>query len=146
MKKFRFPLQKLRNWRQTRFETEEARLAGLLHQRQQIVASRDRLTVESEQALTACVQAAQLQAADLVWLDSYRRSARIEMERLTVKEKSVGDQIVKQRTQLLAARRDVLVLDNLKEQRHQQWRKEADHEQEEMVAELVVARWKLGGR
>lgn len=142
MKKFRFPLQKLRDWRQIRFEAEEARLAGLLHQRQQLALTRQRLTEESEAALVACATAATLRSEELLWLDSYRRFARAEAARLEGQMRGLEAQIDAQRRQLLEARCGVMVLDRLKDRQHQQWRKEADKEQEEMVAELVVARWK----
>ena len=142
MKKFRFPLQKLRDWRQIRFETEEARLSGMLHQRRQLTLARQRLNEESEAALAACVTAATLRSDELVWLDSYRRFARAEAARIEGQMRGLETQIEAQRRQLLETRRSVMVLDGLKDRQHQQWRQEADKEQEEMVAELVVARWK----
>jgi flagellar export protein FliJ len=146
MKKFRFPLEKLRAWRRSRFEAEEARLQALLTEQRRIQHQRERLVAEMDASLNHLAGKHTACAEELVALNSFCLYAQHEERRLEHTQRQVGHEIDKQREQLLKARRDVEVLDRLREKRLGQWRVEADKEQENLVAELVVARWKAAGR
>lgn len=146
MKKFRFPLEKLRAWRRSRFEAEEARLQALLAEQRRLRLQRECLTAEMAASLNHLAGQPTACAEELCALNSFCLYAQHEERRLEHTERQVGHEIDRQREQLLKARRDVEVLDRLREKRLGQWRAEADKEQENLVAELVVARWKVAGR
>lgn len=146
MKKFRFPLDRLRNWRQSCFEAEQARLQALVAEQRRVQAQRDALILEMDASVNRLAECGSACAEELIALNSFCLYAQHEARRLDQSQKHLGRDIEKQREKLLAARRDVEVLDQLRERRLQQWRAEAGREQEDLVAELVVARWKAAGR
>lgn len=146
MKKFRFPLEKLRAWRRSRFEAEEARLQALFAEQRRIHNQRERLAAEVEASLNQLAGQRTACAEELMALNSYCLYAQHEGRRLERTQRQAEQEIANQREQLLKARRDVEVLDSLREKRLAHWRAEADKEQENMVAELVIARWKAAGR
>lgn len=146
MKKFRFPLDRLRNWRQSRFEAEQARLQALFAEQRRVQAQRDALIREMDASVDRLAAGGSACAEELIALNSFCLYAQHEARRLDQSQKHIGHDIEKQRAALLAARRDVEVLEKLREQRLRQWRVEAGREQEGLVAELVVARWKAAGR
>lgn len=146
MKKFRFPLEKLRAWRRSRFEAEEASLQALLAEQRRIQVQRERLAGEMDASLHQLAAKQTACAEELLALNSFCLYAQHEERRLELTQRQIGQEIGKQRERLMEARRDVELLDLLREKRLAQWALEADKEQENMVAELVVARWKAAGR
>ena len=142
MKKFRFALDKLRSWRQIQCDTEQARLHALLLEDRQIQKRRDRLAQDLDRSLAAVVKGRFNQAEELFALNQFSMFVQGESQKLAHLQSQLAQAIEKQRLVLLEARRHVEVLDQVRESRLKQWRFDAEREQENLVAELVVARWK----
>ncbi|HRJ20682.1 MAG TPA: hypothetical protein PLF84_16650 [Bryobacteraceae bacterium] len=142
MKKFRFALDKLRSWRQIQCDTEQARLQALLLEDRQIQKRRDRLAQDLDRSLAAVVEGRFNQAEELFALNQFSMFVQGESQKLAHLQSQLAQAIEKQRLVLLEARRHVEVLDQVRESRLKQWRFDAEREQEDLVAELVVARWK----
>lgn len=146
MKKFKFPLEKLRSWRQTQFEIEEGKLEKLLarlaalHQEQTAFMRRvndDRQVVGSSHAVMS---------TDLAALDRWLRFSADEQMRFRTQETRISRDIATQREAVLDARRRLEILNRFKDEQKHAWQRELDAEQEAMVAELVVSRWKAKAR
>jgi len=143
MKKFAFPLERLRRWRELEREKEEVKLQALfaeLENLNQAQAALDREMHGAEEfARRATPDLDELKA-----LDNYRRWADCERLRMAQRRAHTERRIEEQRRILTESERKVEVLDQLKAEQGEAWRKELDKEQEQLVAELVVARWGRG--
>ena len=121
MKTFRFPLQRVLEWRSLQQRVEEEKLAGLQQQhagllqvREQLSAARDR----SESHLFASGSAA---GSELQSWALYQARLAKQQELLKARLAQCEKLIVEQRQRLLKARTDHRVLEKLKERRWRQW-------------------------
>lgn len=143
MKKFRFPLERLLNYRRSRLAGEQARLEKLLaeqaglEQRRAALEREERMVNESLRRLPV-ISSEQLSA-----IASFRRFAASEAVRLSAEIHAAAGRVAAQREAVLSARREVEVIEKLRERRLHDWRREVDQETERQTAELVVARWAL---
>lgn len=142
MKKFEFSLEKLRRYRQSRLDEQQARLLALMAERVEL--ERRRAALEEEDIASAeRVRAARLiTVEELSAVDGFRRFAARERVRLMSAAGELASRIDAQRARVVEARRQVESLEKLKGQRLDAWRKDLDRETESVVAELVVARWR----
>ncbi|MBI5280099.1 MAG: hypothetical protein HY858_00350 [Candidatus Solibacter usitatus] len=141
MKRFHFPLDRLRAWRQTQFEREEARLAALLAELEALRQHRGQLRAQEAASLASIHASPVVNVAELQTLEAFRRWVRREEVRIKSEEAGLGARIAEQRGAVVEARRKVEGLDRLKEKRLNAWRAEVDRQTEQAVAELVIARW-----
>ena len=143
MKKFRFPLQRLLNYRRSRLAGEQAVLERLraeqaaLQQRRTALEREERMVNESIRRLPV------LDSGQLAAVAAFRRFAAAEAVRLAEAASAASARVSAQREAVLSARREVEVLEKLRERRLHDWRLELDQEMEKQTAELVVARWSL---
>jgi flagellar export protein FliJ len=141
VRRFRFGLEPLRRWRELALESAEAELARLQADhdavRREAVALEGRMAAEREEVKNDGVEGWRLAAAD-GWL----QHADHERLGLLRKEKEAEARIEQQMGKVREARIRVETLEKLKARRKQDWQKAADAEEERMVAELVVSRWK----
>lgn len=144
MKKFRFALDKLRQLREARLESERVRLNGLLAERREVERRRAELEEEEMQAMGEVRLKHVVEAQELTALDCFRRFARVERGRLQSALAALDGRIEQQRRTLLEARRQVEALNSLRERKLEAWRREMDRETENAIAELVIARWRGG--
>lgn len=100
---------------------------------------------KAEQAVRPTPEAPLPPMQELQALDSYRCYVRREGQRLAALRVPLEARIATQRRALTEAERKVAVLDLLREEKMEEWKKELDKEQEDLVAELVVARWARAG-
>lgn len=142
MKKFRFPLEKLRAWRHLELENEQARMRALLNEELQVLRRREALASDLERARTSVWGGGTVSAVELAALNQFAIYAGQEDRRLDRLLGQIRQAICQQRSVLLAARREAEALNQLRDRRLAQWRADAGREEENIVAELVVQRWK----
>lgn len=143
MKKFRFPLQKLLNYRRSQLAGEQARLERLLAEQAGLEQRRAALEREERIASDSLRRLPVLTADQLSAVAAFRRYASSEAARLDSEICAAAGRVAAQREAVLSARREVEVLEKLRERRLHDWRREVDQETERQTAELVVARWAL---
>lgn len=143
MKRFRFPLQRLLNYRRSRLAGEQARLDHLLAEQVRLEERRAALGREERTVAESIRRLPVLTAEQLTAVACYRRYAASELARLASESALAAARVAAQREAVLSARREVEVLEKLRERRHEGWRRELDQETERQTAELVVARWSL---
>lgn len=138
MKKFRFPLARVREWRESQVQLEEARLAGLLFKRQ---ALDERRAEAFAQGLRAAEQARRdgVTGAELMTLGGFHRALRARLDRLTGERRACEEQIEAQRAALVAARRRHKLLENLERRRRRAWEAEAARAAESEAGDLHLA-------
>jgi flagellar FliJ protein len=141
MKTFRFPLQRVLEWRALQLRVEEEKLAGLqqhlvslLQLREKLASARDR----SEAHLFASGAAA---GSDLQSWALYQARLAKQQELLKTQLAQCEKLVLEQRQRLMKARTDHRVLEKLKERRWKQWVYLNDREVEDTAAEVYLAKW-----
>lgn len=145
MKKFRFPLERLLNYRRAQLAAEQAKLEKILAEQRALRERREALELEDRTIRDNLRRLPELTSTELEAAASFRRYAEEESVRLLSAEGELASRLERQREALLAARRAVEVLERLRERKRESWRHELDREMEAQVAELVVARWQSSG-
>jgi len=141
MKKFQFPLEKLRAWRKKQLEAEEARLESLFRSLADCQRRNRELAEWEQQETAAVIRAGTLGAKELEALENFRSHLVSLLNALNEEARGIVAGIEKQRQAVIEAQRKVELLENLKQEKLSAWRAELNREEEAMVAELVVARW-----
>ncbi len=144
MKKFRFPLERLLNYRRSRLAAEQARLERLLAELAGLEQQRAALEREERMVSDSLRCLPELTSDQLAAVAAFRRFAAQEAVRLAEEATAAASRVAAQRESVLSARREVEVLEKLRERRLHDWRREVDQETERQTAELVVARWAMG--
>jgi len=142
MKRFQFRLARVRDFRRQQLEVEEAKLEVLRAERQQIEEGSLRLENEATGTRNSLMVIGSVEAQDLVAADRYLRFLAIEMKRQAAKMADWQGRTAKQQQAMVEARRRVRLLEKLEEKQLRLWKEEADREQENLSAELYLARWK----
>jgi flagellar protein FliJ len=142
MKPFRFNLQRILEYRATRAEEEERKLtalqvelAGLEQAIQQVKQSRDG-------AARSLATAEQARGEELWALTDF--CARLDEEHRALEQKKSGcaQRLARQQESYMAARRDLRLLEKLRDKRLAEWTIEAGREMDKVAGELYLARWK----
>lgn len=144
MKPFRFALQRILEFRATRVEEEERKLALLQEQLGSLDREIRRLDESRQEASRSMATAEQSSGEDLRAL--MRFCARLEREKTAVGEKkSVCEKrLDQQRRSCVEARREHRLLETLRERQYAEWKREADRETDRVAGELYLARWQPG--
>lgn len=142
MKRFSFPLESLRRYRESLFQREQARLEVLLAEYRNLEQRRAELSSAVERYRLRIHSAATIEAHQLTAFQAFQRYASGEIHRIAGEKTALALRIEQQKQALRLAQRNVEALEKLKERRLQSWRQELDREMEEAVAELVIARFK----
>jgi hypothetical protein len=140
MTKFRFPLQKVLEWRRMQMELEEAKL----QQQFAVISELDRARAQLEAAAIAAEievrERVSLQGSDLATLGDFRRHVRTSEQRLLARRQACATELETQRQKMLEARRRFRLLERLRGRRLDEWQVEVDHESENFAAEAHLAR------
>jgi flagellar export protein FliJ len=142
MKRFHFPLERVRRWRAEQAAVEELKLQGLYGRMAALVD--EKAKVESERAASEhqVLEQASVEASELQALDAYRWHARNRIAGIEKRQRDVAAQVEQQRQTLMEARRKAELLERLKTKMFEQWRALTDREEETVAAELYLAKWR----
>jgi flagellar export protein FliJ len=143
MKKFAFPLETARKWRARQAELEEVRLQLLLTEKQTLEERVASLQAELDREHRR-IEDISFDAGELSRLDGFRVWVTREKQRLRNSVAECEKRIGAQRSELLEARRRFQLVDRLKEKALLDWSRAGAKEQEDLAAELYLAR--LGRR
>lgn len=141
MKRFAFPLEGALRWRQRRLELQESRLRSLAAERDAIRERIGQIGQARRRAEQELLGQASIRAEELAALEAYRLRLARERVRLQQAETDCEGRLAAQRERVLEARRDVRLIEKLKERRLAEWQAEADRELEALAAEVFLARW-----
>jgi len=140
--RFRFPLQKVRDFRRRQLEAEEALLEALHTEREALVAESAHLESDAAQTRVSLMVTGVAEAQDLVASDLYLRHLSAGRKRLAARLADWQARAGRQRLAVVEARRRVRLLDKLEDRKLRAWQKGVDCEQENLASELYLARWK----
>jgi flagellar export protein FliJ len=141
MKRFQFPLDRVRRWRQEQASLEESKLQQLFGQleglaAEKAMAARDRAASDRSVLEQASIDASELQA-----LDAYRSHVRTTIGKIEERQLEVTAQIEAQRQRLMEARRQAELLEHLKTKMFGEWQTLVGREEETVAGELYLAKW-----
>jgi hypothetical protein len=141
MKSFRFPLQRVLDWRKLQLRTEEERLAGLQKKLAALVYREKALAAAQARSESAVLGRQAIPGSDLRALAELELRIKHEHAALKANRTQCEAQIAEQRKRLLKARKDSRVLEKLKEERHKAWSQLGAREVEETAAESYISSW-----
>lgn len=140
MKKFHFPLERVRCWRDGQAALEELKLEQL---RGRLAALQEaKIVVEAERAQSERTVLGQpsMAGAELQSLDAYRLHSRSQVRDLESQERQMQEPLERQCQRVIAARRDAELLERLKRKALDAWRAANDREQETLATEMYLAK------
>ena len=140
MKRFRFAPDALLALRRRTLEKHEAELAGLQARREAAFQRAAELERQSERARAAVQEAPRLRGADLRLADASAQALLQASDQARGGAQALDADLARARQVVLQARRNVEVLEALRERSLAEWRRAADKEEETLAAELYLAR------
>jgi flagellar export protein FliJ len=142
LKRFQFRLARVRDFRRQQLELEELKLSSLLAERQALETESLRIETETSTTRSWLMVTGAAESQDLVASDAYLRRLSVERKRLAAKMAEWQARALKQRGAVVEARRRVRLMEQLEQRQLDEWKSAADREQENLSAELFLARWK----
>jgi flagellar export protein FliJ len=140
MKRFNFPLERVRRWRAEQANVEELKLGRLRSELGQIESLRGAIQDEVKLAESRVLSQPSIDAKELTSLGSYRLHLGQKIRGIENRVREYQAKIIEQRERLIEARRQAELLERLREKALGQWRAAANKEQEDLASELFLAK------
>src|SRR5260370_38784104 len=140
MKRFTFTLETVRRWRLEQAGIGELKLRQILAEKQKLAATKVQIQSDVAQTVQQVLGQPSMQSRELENLDFFRLYVGGRIRDLENQERQCEARMVAQRTKVLEARRQFELLDRLREKALAEWRAAGDKEQEELAAELFLAK------
>jgi hypothetical protein len=140
MKRFHFPLETARRWRLERAGIEEVKLRQILAEKERLAASKGQIQGEMAQTAQQVLGQPSIPSFELETLDSFRLHVRDRVRKLDNQERECEARIVEQRNKVLEARRQFELIERLRQKALTEWRAAGNKEQEDLAAELFLAK------
>jgi len=141
MKIFRFPLQRVLEWRALQLRVEEEKLAGLQQRLTSLLQMREKLAAERNRSQSNLFASGAAAGSDLQTWALYQARLVKQQELLKTQLLQCEKLTLEQRQRLLKARTDHRILERLKERRWRQWVYLNDRELEDSAAEAYLSKW-----
>jgi hypothetical protein len=140
MRRFNFPLETVRRWRMERLGIEELKLGQVLAEKQKLAAWKAQIQGEMARSARQVLGQPSFQALELESLDSFQSYSRGRIRRIEDQERQCETRVIEQRNRVLEARRQYELLNRLRQKAMAEWRTAANKEQEDVAAELFLAK------
>lgn len=141
MKVFRFKLQKILEWREMQLQIAQEKLEQLQRQLEFLNQQEEKIRAfyaEAECNMLACPV---LTGSELQAMAGLKQRTQQQLYKVRVRKSECAAIVADQRARTLKARQDHLVLEKLRERRHQEWMYLSERELESTAAELYLATW-----
>jgi flagellar export protein FliJ len=140
MKAFHFALEQVRLWRRQQVEVEEVKLQKINAELNNLQLQAQQVQAEADEAGRLVLGEQDIAAHDLRSLDDFREYTRTSLKKIAEELRPCREKAEAQRQRLIEARRQFELLDHLKKKAMGLWRLARDKEQEELAAELFLAK------
>lgn len=140
MKRFEFSLERVRRWRSEQASLEELKLQQLRAEMARLDSAQRQIENDITASERQILSAPSLDPVLLVSLDAYRKGARGKIRDLTNRQRQCADKINEQFKRVIEARRKFELLDRLRQNALEEWQAAANKEQEQLAAELFLAK------
>jgi flagellar export protein FliJ len=141
MKRFKFPLDRVRRWRVEQATLEELKLRQLYGQLAALADEKGQVEKERAASERTVLEQSSVDAGELQALDAYRSHTRSRIGQIEKRRREVTAQAQEQRQRLIEARRQAELLERLKTKMFEKWRTLAGREDETVAGELFLAKW-----
>jgi flagellar export protein FliJ len=142
VKRFRFPLDRVRLWREEQATLEEMKLQRLYGEMADLAGEKTRTRDLGAASEREILDQDFIDAGELQALDAFRGHVRGRIGEIERREREVTDEIERQRARLIEASQRAELLKRLKQKQFEQWRALANREEEIVAGELYLARWR----
>jgi len=136
MIRFRFPLERVLEWRRLQMRAEEEKLLILQQRADGIVARMSSLASAELRSEWGLRKLASVDGSDLRALASFQDRVRKLRDALETEKQNCEKMMAQQRTRLLRARRDFRVIEKLRERKLEAWQYLSERELEEIAADV----------
>jgi hypothetical protein len=140
MKRFDFPLERVRRWRAEQASLEELKLQQFRAELETLAAGKRAIQEELRNTERLVFDQPSIDPMELESLDSYRFHVRARVRDFELRENQCEAKVVEQRQKVIEARRRFELLDRMRTSKLGAWRTAAAKEQEDLAAELFLAR------
>jgi hypothetical protein len=140
MKRFDFPLERVRRFRAEQAGLEELKLEQLRAELSRLAAARRKMEADVDASARQTLAQESMDPMELTSLESYRLHMRRLLYDLAHLARQCEVKIVEQRERVIEARRKFELLDRLHHKAHQEWRAVSNKEQEDLASELYLAK------
>ena len=141
MKRFQFPLERVRRWRAGQAALEELKLEQLREQQARLEEEKRSIQRERAHSERDVLGRQVMEATELQNLDAFRVHARDKIREFENRERQAAAQIEQQVERVMEARRNAELLERLKQEAGAAWQRANDREQESLATELYLAQW-----
>ena len=126
MKKFAFTLDRVLDWRRLQARIEEVRLEQLNQQRKELEDQERQISAECARIQNQVLTAPNVTGGELEAWDAFRQFSGAESKRLEQLIATAQKQVDQQAQVVALKRRDVQLLEKLKDRRREVWRSTLD--------------------
>ncbi|HBY59017.1 MAG TPA: hypothetical protein DEH78_04300 [Solibacterales bacterium] len=137
MKRFEFPLRRVKDLRERQAEVEEEVLRRRQLELDEVERRKEALAAEYARQ----EEAAAREPAELAALEVYRRFVARKQAELDAEALECRRRIDEQRAVVIEARRKFRLLESLEQRKLTEWRKDCDREEQTIADELFLGRW-----
>ena len=141
MKKFAFPLERVMDFRRTQARLEEIKLERLYAELRALDTREVALIEQRVQSEKALKSMASVTGQDLELFSGYQLAAKKEQKRMDKSRGECRKFIDAQLAVLTVKRREVRLLEHLKEQRFDRWEHEMLKEIDQQAEEAYLSKW-----
>lgn len=140
MKRFRFPLESARRWRETQLTLEEAQYSRILARIEAVRRQIEDLEEAAAHERLALVSAVSLHGGELRQFEEFQRFVTGEVRRLRAEGDRLNQEAARQLERRNLADRNLQLLEKLKDARKEDWRIEQGRELQDLADEAFSAR------
>jgi hypothetical protein len=140
MKRFSFPLERVRLWRAGQAALEELKLEHLREALSKLQQEKRGIQTERASSDRQVLGQPSIEASEIESLGVYRLHTRNRIREIENRERLAGVQVEAQRQRVFEARRAAELLDRLQRKAKEEWRTASDREQETLATELFLAK------
>ena len=140
MKRFQFPLDRVRRWRSEQASFEELKLQQLRAELDRLAAARAASEAEAAETAQQVLSQPRIDPVELTTLETYRMHLRRRIYELDNLIDQCASKIARQRERVIEARRQFELLDRLYQKAWNEWSAAVNKQQEELAAEMFLAK------
>jgi hypothetical protein len=140
MKRFSFPLERVRLWRAGQAAVEELKLEHLREALSKLQQEKQGIQTERASSDRQVLGQPSIEASELESLGLYRLHTRNRIREIENRERQAEVKVDAQRQRVIEARRAAELLHRLQRKAMEEWRTASDREQETLATELYLAK------
>ncbi len=140
MKSFRFPLERVLDWRELQMRAEEEKLATLQRHLEMLTQRANALTAAELKSKLSVLKTTLMQGSEVHSLTAFQAQVEKERAALAVETVQCERRVAVQRARLLKAQKDLRVLEKLRERRLVDWTYSYNREVENAAADAHISK------